>query len=55
MAGIKGNFGPPGDWIDVKGIETYETLESMLASPNLDVIDICLPHSYARGNRGASA
>lgn len=41
--GIKGNFGPPGDWIDVKGIETYETLESMLASPNLDVIDICLP------------
>lgn len=41
--GIKGNFGPPGEEIDLTGIATYTTLEEMLADPTIDLIDICLP------------
>ncbi len=40
---IKGNFGPAGTQMDLTGIATYENLEEMLANPDLDVIDICLP------------
>jgi predicted dehydrogenase len=43
--GIKGNFGPPGDQIDVSEIRTYETLDQMLADDTIDLIDICLPPS----------
>lgn len=41
--GIQGNFGPPGDQISLDGIEVFETLEAMVRSPNIDVVDICLP------------
>jgi len=41
--GIQGNFGPPGDQISLDGIEVFESLEQMVRSPNIDVIDICLP------------
>lgn len=41
--GIQGNFGPPGDQIAMDGIEVFESLEQMVRSPNIDVIDICLP------------
>jgi predicted dehydrogenase len=41
--GIKGNFGPPGEQIDLSGVKSYETLEELIADPQLDVIDICLP------------
>ena len=41
--GIKGNFGPPGDQIALDGIEVFESLERMVRSPEIDVIDICLP------------
>ncbi len=41
--GIQGNFGPPGDQISLDGIEVFETLETMVRSPNIDVVDICLP------------
>jgi len=41
--GIKGNFGPPGDEISLEGIEVFESLERMVRSPDIDVIDICLP------------
>jgi predicted dehydrogenase len=41
--GIQGNFGPPGQPISMEGIETFDSLESMVRSPNIDVIDICLP------------
>ena len=42
---IQGNFGPPGEMVDLTDIRTYETIESMLADESLDVdyIDICLP------------
>ncbi|MEQ1829834.1 MAG: Gfo/Idh/MocA family oxidoreductase [Pirellula sp.] len=41
--GIQGNFGPPGEQIAVEGIEVFDSLEAMVRSPNIDVIDICLP------------
>lgn len=47
---IKGNFGPPGAQVDLSGVRVYSELEAMLADPDIDVIDICLPphlHSSA--------
>lgn len=41
--GIKGNFGPPGEQVDLSGIAKYAEVEKLLADPSLDVIDICLP------------
>ncbi len=46
--GIQGNFGPPGEEISLDGIETFETLDEMLRSAAIDVVDICLPpHLHA--------
>ncbi len=46
--GIKGNFGPPGEKIDVSAMKVYESIEPMLADPTIDLIDICLPpHLHA--------
>ena len=41
--GIQGNFGPPGERIDLQGIEAHVTLEEMLDNPKVDLIDLCLP------------
>ncbi|MEZ6138964.1 MAG: Gfo/Idh/MocA family oxidoreductase [Zavarzinella sp.] len=41
--GIRGNFGPPGEQVDLSGVRTYETLDEMLADPNIDMVDICNP------------
>ncbi|TWU56934.1 1,5-anhydro-D-fructose reductase [Rubripirellula tenax] len=40
---IQGNFGPPGEQIDVSGLNVYENFEDMLADDSIDVVDICLP------------
>jgi predicted dehydrogenase len=40
---IKGNFGPPGEKISVADLKVHETLDSMLADPAIDLVDICLP------------
>ena len=40
---IKGNFGPPGEKVDLSGIDTYESFDQMLEQESLDLIDICLP------------
>lgn len=40
---IKGNFGPAGTQMDLSGIRTYEELDAMIADPELDLIDVCLP------------
>ena len=42
---IKGNFGPPGEMMDLAGITPYADLDEMLADPRLDLIDVCLPTS----------
>jgi len=40
---IKGNFGPPAGQVDLAGVQVYETLDAMLADPNVDLVDLCTP------------
>lgn len=40
---VKGNFGPPGEQIDVSGISVYESIDQMIGDDSIDLIDICLP------------
>lgn len=40
---IKGNFGPPGEQVDLKKVAKYPTLDAMLADPSIDLVDLCLP------------
>ena len=40
---IKGNFGPPGENVDLSNIATYEELDQLLADDTIDIVDICLP------------
>lgn len=42
---IKGNFGPPGEQMDLAGVATYETVDQMIAEAELDAVDITLPPS----------
>ncbi len=41
--GIQGNFGPPGEAIDVSALAAYESLQGVLDDPAVDLVDICLP------------
>ena len=43
---IKGNFGPQGELMDLSGVAKYANLDEMIADPNLDMIDVCLPPSW---------
>ena len=40
---IRGNFGPPGQMVDLSEIKQYETLDAMLADPEIDLVDVCNP------------
>jgi len=40
---IRGNFGPPGEKVDLSGIARYHNYRDMLADPNVDLVDFCLP------------
>lgn len=40
---IRGNFGPQGTTVDLKGVAAYEELDAMLADPKIDLVDVCLP------------
>ena len=40
---IKGNFGPPGEQIDVSSMNVCESLDELLKDDSIDLIDICLP------------
>lgn len=42
---IKGNFGPPGTQMDLAGIATFESVDEMIASTEIDAVDITLPPS----------
>ncbi len=43
---IKGNFGPQGEMMDLSGIARYTELDDLMADPNVDMVDICLPPSW---------
>jgi predicted dehydrogenase len=41
--GIQGNFGPPGEKVDLRGVTKYADLDQLFADPSIDLVDICLP------------
>ena len=41
--GIQGNFGPPAGKVDLKGVKTFSDYHELLADPDIDLVDICLP------------
>ncbi len=43
---IKGNFGPAGKKMNLKGIAKYDDLDDLLADSNIDVVDVCLPPRF---------
>ena len=45
---IQGNFGPPGEMVDLSEIDVHDNLDSMLANSDLDLVDVCLPPSMHR-------
>jgi predicted dehydrogenase len=40
---IRGNFGPPGEMVDLSALKRYESLDALLADPKIDLVDICNP------------
>jgi predicted dehydrogenase len=42
---IQGNFGPPGEMVDLSNVAKYADYRDMLADPNVDLVDFCLPPS----------
>lgn len=41
--GIQGNFGPAGGQVDVSELKRYANYKDLLADPDIDLVDICLP------------
>jgi predicted dehydrogenase len=42
---IKGNFGPPGEQVDLTGVNAYADLGDLIRDPDVDLVDITLPTS----------
>jgi predicted dehydrogenase len=40
---IHGNFGPPGQQVDLGAIKCYERFDELIADPNVDLVDVCTP------------
>src|SRR5262245_35055020 len=40
---IRGNFGPPGQQVDLTRVQRYQRYDDFLADPNIDLVDICTP------------
>ena len=41
--GIQGNFGPPGEPVDLSNVAKYSALDALLADKSIDLVDLCLP------------
>ncbi|MGQ0634858.1 MAG: Gfo/Idh/MocA family protein [Planctomycetaceae bacterium] len=41
--GIQGNFGPRGTKVDLSKLRCYRDYRDLLADPDIDLVDICLP------------
>jgi len=46
--GVRGNFGGSGGVVDLAGVQKYQDLDAMLADPEIDLIDLCLPSHLHR-------
>jgi len=45
---IRGNFGPPGEQVDLTGIRVHDDALSLARDPQVDLVDICLPpHAHS--------
>ena len=42
---IQGNFGPRGTQMDLSGHAVYENYADLLADPNIDLVDLCVPNA----------
>jgi predicted dehydrogenase len=52
--GIRGNFGPPGEKVDLSDVTKFTDLNRLLADPSIDLIDLCLPpHLHAKASIAA--
>jgi predicted dehydrogenase len=52
--GIRGNFGPPGEVMDLSAVKKYDNLAALLNDPDIDLVDVCLPtHLHAQATLGA--
>jgi predicted dehydrogenase len=40
---IRGNFGPPGQVMDLSRVKQYADLDELLADPEIDLVDVCNP------------
>lgn len=43
-SGIQGNFGPKGGPVDLSGVTPYADFGDMLADPEIDLVDLCVPN-----------
>ena len=41
---IQGNFGPRGGRVDLSKVHKYADYHDLLADPQIDLVDICLPN-----------
>ena len=41
--GIQGNFGPPGEQVELKNVAAYAELDDLLADEQIDLVDVTLP------------
>jgi predicted dehydrogenase len=45
---IRGNFGPPGSIMDLTGVSCHQSLDDLMADPQVDLVDITLPPAMHR-------
>ena len=46
LTAVQGNIGGPGEMMDFSQIGRYSDLDALLADPNVDAVDICLPTDF---------
>src|SRR3954464_14010923 len=45
---IRGNFGPPGQMMDLSKVKKYDQIDALLNDPDIDLVDVCNPtHLHA--------
>ena len=43
LRGVHGNFGPPAGQLDFSKVRAHATVDELLADPEVDLVDVCLP------------